>query len=118
MAGFKTFVPIRGRRTGVTLSATALYLGAEVAAKLPKAESYNLGHDGYRRFILEPAPGQSGAVKLISCGTSSSLRCTSKQIVRFLREKLKAPQQGSIALSHKMVDGVLMFGILDSEVRT
>lgn len=117
MAGFKTVVPIRGRRRGITLSVTALNLGAEVAAQLPKASSYDLGHDGRRRFVLEPAEGKSGALRFCPSSESGGVRCTSKPIVRFLREKLGAPDKGSVTLSYKMVEGVLMFGVLDNEVR-
>lgn len=118
MAGFKTFVPIRGRRRGITLTANALNLSPEVVALLPEAQSYHLGYDGHRRFVLEPAEGAGGAVKFCrSSKTSASLRCTSKQVVPFLRDKLGAPEKGSVTLSYKLVDGVLMFGILDKEVR-
>ncbi len=117
MAGFKTVVPTRGRRRCITLSVTALNLGAEVAAQLPKAPSYDLGHDGRRRFVLVPADGGSGVVKFGPECKSGALRCTSMPIVRFLREKLGAPDKRSVTLSYKMVEGVLMFGILDGEVR-
>lgn len=118
MAGFKTFVPVRGRRRGITLTANALNLSQEVVALLPAAQSYHLGYDGHRRFVLEPAEGGGGAVKLSkSSKTCTSLRCTSKQVVAFLRGKLGAPETGSVTLSYKMVDGILMFGILDREVR-
>lgn len=118
MAGFRTFVPVRGRRRGITLTANALNLSPEVVDLLPAAQSYHLGYDGHRHFVLEPAEGGGGAVTFSRCSKAyASLRCTSKQVISFLRGKLGAPETGSVTLSYKIVDGVLMFGILDREVR-
>lgn len=115
MEGFKRYVPDRGGRGRcVTISACRLNIGPLLAQELPQSESYVLGYDGHRRFILEPAKGGLGGdVKLFPGSKAGSRFCASKPVIRFIRQQLKAPEKGTVKLNAKMVDGVLMFGIVE-----
>lgn len=117
MAGFRTYIPLRRGSYTVSISKTALSVGGGWRYLLT-AETYNLGNDGGKRFILEPAKGKDGAISLVSSGEgSSALRCTQKAVVAFVRQKLGLKGADRLTMQAKDVDGVLMFGVLDNEVR-
>lgn len=107
----------QGGQNTVLLSVYRLTVSSDLAQQLPQADCYELGWDGGRRFVLEPGKNGKGTVRLHQYTNGGSLICTQKPVVRFLREKLKTPETGTITLTGKMVEGVLMFGIMDRDVR-
>lgn len=115
--GFKTFVPIRAGDRQIRLSRTTLTIGCGWANFLT-AESYHLGFDGSGRFALEPARGATGAVRLRSADSSRrGFICYQPTVVAFIRRSLKLKDNELLTMQAKEVDGVLMFGVLDSEIR-
>lgn len=107
----------QGGQNSVLLSVCRLTISSDLAQQLPRADRYELGWDGGRRFVLEPGKNGKGNVRLHQYTNGGPLICTQRLITRFLREKLKAPETGTITLTGKMVDGVLMFGIMDRDIR-
>lgn len=115
--GFKTYTPVRANAYSVTISKAALCVGGGWRYLLT-AESYNLGNDGGKRFVLEPAKDKEGAVTLHSYSKSTnSLRCTKRDVLAFIRRKLGLKDAERLTMRAKDVDGVLMFGVLDGDVR-
>lgn len=117
--GFKTFVPSRAGDRQIRLSRTVLTIGHGWANFLT-AESYHLGFDGSGRFALEPARDGTGTVRIHSSAPSRRVRgfvCTQPTVVAFIRRSLKLKNNELLTMQAKEVDGVLMFGVLDSEIR-
>lgn len=118
MEGFKRFVPNGGKRNGFTVRvcASRVVFGAGLEPYL-RAESFHLGHDGGKRFVLEPAEGRTGAVRLHTVDKGRGFATEQASVVKFLRAALRLKEGERITMEAKGVDGVLMFGVMGNEVR-